>query len=253
MFSILVLAIVAAAAAGQQAAPFDSSKAVLSAPKVLAQIDASKLKGSVIRLAWGDGGSFFLRSAEMDKFQNELGKNFLVAPGGAMTPVTEEPSWAALYWSWKAGFSAPGAPDFRFDVETREQNKTATGSTSEAAGVENPNRSDPSASQVAKDFASMQKVVTTTVRLKGELIVELQNQRLVPGVTFSWAPAPQAALAYVNSRKRLVIIDRQGRKIEVPGTGDVLLPAWSPDGTKIAWLQKLEKKKYALMALEVGR
>lgn len=258
MLTIIVFTLLGAAAGGQQAATFDSSKAVLSQPKVITEIDAGKLKGELVRLAWGDDGSFFLRSAEMDRFQNELGKNFLIAPGGALTQVAEEPAWAALYWAWKAGFAAPGAPDFRFDVETREQNKTATGSTGQdfggaGGGTANPNRSDPSANQIAKDLGSMQKIVTTTVRLKGELIAEVQNRRLVPGTTFSWAPAPYAALAFVNSRKRLVILDRQGRKLEVPGTGDVLLPAWSQDGSQIAYLQKIDKKKYALTVVEITR
>jgi hypothetical protein len=258
MWPIIVFALLGAVAGGQPPASFDSSKAVLSAPKTIAEIDAGKLKGELVRLAWGDEGRFFLRSAEMDRFQNELGKNFVIAPGGALTQVTEEPAWAALYWVWKAGFAAPGAPDFRFDVETREQNKTATGSTGQdfggaGGGTANPNRSDPSANQIAKDLGSMQKVVTTTVRLKGELIVEVQNRRLVPGATFSWAPAPYAALAFVNSRKRLVILDRQGRKLEVPGTSDVYLPAWSPDGLKVAYLEKRDKRKYALMEVEVGK
>jgi hypothetical protein len=253
MLPILVLAVLAVAGGDPQTSGLDCARVVLSAPASVAEIDGSKLKGSLVRLAWGTDGSFFVRSAETDRYQNELGRNFLVAPGGALTQVPEEPAWAAMYWAWKAGFSAPGAPDFRFDVDTREQNKTATGSTSEAAGVQNPNRSDPTASPIAKDVASMQKVVTTTLRLKGEQIVQVQNARLVPGTTFSWAPAPAAALAFVNGRKRLVIMDRAGRKLEVPGTGDVLLPAWSPDGGRIAWIQKFEKKKYAIMAVEVGR
>ena len=43
-----------------------------------------------------------------------------------------------------------------------------------------------------------------------------------------------------------------GRTIEVPGATDVLLPAWSPDGTRLAYLQKKDKKKYVLNVVEVG-
>jgi hypothetical protein len=255
VLTALLLAIVAAVAAGEQAPSFDSSKASVSAPKVLAEIDAGKLKGDLSRLAWSDDGQFFLRSVERDIFQNELGKNYVLTPAGAMQQVTEEPAWSALYWSWKAGLSAPGSPDVKLDIERREQNRTATGSTGQdfgSGGTPNPNRSDPSSNQISKDMASMQKVVTVTVRFKGETIYEVQNSTLSPGTSFSWAPAPKQALVFVNGKKRLVIVDRNGRKLDVPGTGDVLLPAWSPDGSKIAFLQKIAKKRYALTVVEVG-
>jgi hypothetical protein len=253
---VLTIAILAALAAlggspdGQQAAAFDCSKAVLSQPKVVAEIDAGKFKGEPARLAIAQDGSIFVRWVETDRYQNELGKNFVIAPGGAMEPLSEQPPWAVQYWAWKTGFNAPGAPGLKFDVETRQQGKIATGSAG-GGGAVNPNMSDPYASPVGKDMASAQNVATTTVRLKGEVVAMAENQRLVPGLTFGWAPAPYAALAYVNGRKRLAIIDGEGRKVEVQGTTDVLLPAWSPDGKKIAWLQKTGRKKFTLMEIDL--
>lgn len=253
MFSIAVLLVLAQVAAPTVLAPFDGAKATVSAPSTLAQIDTGKMKGSPVRLAWGEGGTLFLRTAESDRWGNERGRNYVLTVGKTEpTPMEEEPAWASLYWGWKSGLVAPGVPTLRFDVETREQNKTATGSTSQAGGVDNPNRSDPTMSQPAKDFASMQKVVTTTVKLKGEVIVETQNARVAPGLTFGWAPAPMGALAYVDARKRLVLMDRNGRRMEVPGATDVLLPCWSPDGQRIAYLQKTEKKKYAVNVVTVA-
>jgi hypothetical protein len=256
MLIVVVLAL-AAALSAPQVQSFDVSKATVSAPKVVAEIDAGKLKGNLVRFAWSDDGRFFVRSAELDIYQNERGRNFVIAPGGAIQQVDEEPSWAAVYWNWKAGLLAPGAPDVRLEVETREQNKTATGSTGQDFGgsggtTPNPNRSDPTSNQISKDVNSMQRVVTTTVRFKGQVIAEVQNNRMSPGASFSWAPAPRTAVAFVGPRKRLVIVDREGRKLEVPGTEEVLLPAWSPDGSKIAYLQKVAKKKYALTVVEIG-
>jgi len=253
---VVTIAIFAALAAlgvnagGRQAAAFDCSKAALSQPRVVAEIDAGRFKGEPARLALAEDGSVFVRWVETDRYQNELGKNLVIAPGGAIQPITQQPSWAAQYWAWKAGFNAPGAPGLKFDVETRQQGKTATGSAG-GGGAVNPNMSDPYASSLGKDLASAQNVATTTVRLKGEVVAAAENQRLVPGLTFGWAPAPYAALAYVNGRKRLAIIDRDGRKMEVQGTADVLLPAWSPDGKKIAWLQKAGRKKFTLMEIDV--
>ena len=255
MFTALILALVAAVAGGGQAPAFDSSKATLSTPKVVAEIDSGKLKGEMARLAWGDDGQFFVRSVERDIFQNERGKNYVLTPAGAMQQVKDEPAWAALYWSWKAGLTAPGSPEVRLDVERREQNKTATGSSGQdfgSGGTPNPNRSDPSSNQIAKDVSSMQKIVTVTVRFRGETIYEVQNGTVAPGSSFSWAPAPKQALVFVNGKRRLVVIDRNGKTLEVPGTGDALLPAWSPDGTKIAFLQRMEKKRYALTVVEVN-
>jgi hypothetical protein len=194
----------------------------------------------------------FLRWAETDRWGNERAKNYLVRPGGgALAPVNEQPDWVASYWAWKSGFAAPGVPDLRFEVESREQTKLATGSTTEAPGVANPNRSDPTMSQPAKDYASMQKIVTTTVKLKGRLIVEAQNEAVVPGLTFGWAPAPMGVLAYADAKCRLAMVDREGRRLEVAGTRDVILPAWSPDGKRIACLVRQDKKKYLLSVMSV--
>jgi hypothetical protein len=255
MFIVLVLWLAGQSAA--QPAAINTAQLTLSAPTAVLEIDGGKLKGNPARLSWGDG-TFFLRSASSDRFGNELGKNYLIpATGAALTVTDEEPTWALIYWGWKAGGAAPGIPDLKFEVERQEKNKTATGSTGQdmggaGGGTANPNNSDPTQSQIAKDLGSMQRIVTTTVRLKGQLIFEAQNKPIMPGLMYSWAPAPLGALAYADDKGRLVIIDRLGHKLEVPGTSGVVLPAWSPDGKRIAYLQKKDKKKYALMVVEVG-
>ena len=139
MFPVFILALLGQVAAS--AAIFDASRATLSAPSTVLEIDSSKLQGSPVRLAWGDDGSLFLRAAETDRWGNERGRNYVLTPGKPEpTPVAEEPAWAATYWAWKSGPVAPGVPSLRLDVETRQQPKTAVGSTADVSA--NPNRSD---------------------------------------------------------------------------------------------------------------
>jgi len=232
---------------------FDASRATFSSPQAVVEIDTGKLKGAPTRLAVNDDGTIFLRTADVDRFGNENGRNYVASPASAaFDRVDEAPAWVSLYWSWKSGVAAPGVPALQFDVEVREKGTLATGSTSQADGVDNPNRSDPSSNQIAHDMASYQKVVTTTVKLKGQLVFEGQNKPFAPGVSFGWAPAPLGALAFTDAGKRLIVIDREGRKKEVPGASDVLLPGWTTDGRHLFYLEKKSGKKYTLMMVDVS-
>jgi hypothetical protein len=47
-------------------------------------------------------------------------------------------------------------------------------------------------------------------------------------------------------------MDRSGTKQEIAGSKDALLPAWSPDGMRLAWLQRDGKKKYQLKIASVN-
>ena len=60
-------------------------------------------------------------------------------------------------------------------------------------------------------------------------------------------------IAFVDSERHLKLVDRDGHTRTVPDTKDVLLPAWSPDGTRIAWLQKAGGDRYVIMAIDVRR
>ena len=138
----------------------------------------------------------------------------------------------------------------KFDTETQTQMTTAVGTVRD--GGLSQSRGDPSQAQATADYASAQQVATVTIKLKGKVIAQSVNASVAPGLLWSWAPAPIGALAYVDSRKRLVLIDRVGQTVEFAGATDVLLPAWSPDGTRLAYLQKKDKKRYVLNVVEVG-
>jgi hypothetical protein len=230
----------------------DVAQFTVSAPRTVTEVDTGKIPGSPVRLAWGPDGSFYVRVAETDRWANERSRHFVVMPADKATlaPIDGEPSWAPSYWMWKSATLAPGMPTLKLDIEIRQELATAVGTVRD--GGESQNRGDPSRPQGATDVASAQNVRKTTVRLKGETVAETVNATFIPGLTFSWAPSPMGLLAYVDGKKRLMLMDREGRKREIAGAVDVLLPAWSPDGKQIAYLQK-NKKKYVLTLIDVGR
>jgi hypothetical protein len=50
---------------------------------------------------------------------------------------------------------------------------------------------------------------------------------------------------------KLFIMDTKGKKQEVDGTRDALLPALSPDATRLAWVRRDGRKKYSLIVANV--
>ncbi len=111
-------------------------------------------------------------------------------------------------------------------------------------------------STAARDLtdANVGATQVRTLLLKDEVIGEYVNAPLVPGLTFGWSPEPLQAVAYVAHSHRLMLMDVvSGAKQEVSATSDVLLPAWSPDGSQIVFLQKTSRKTFALMRVTVTR
>jgi len=111
-------------------------------------------------------------------------------------------------------------------------------------------------STAARDLtdANVGATQVRTLLLKGEVIGEYVNAPLVPGLTFGWSPEALQAVAYVAHSHRLMLMDVvSGAKQEVSATSDVLLPAWSPDGSQIVFLEKTGRKTFALMRVTVTR
>ena len=98
----------------------------------------------------------------------------------------------------------------------------------------------------------MQKQQVISLTLKSETVGEFVNQQFLPGYTFGWAPESSGPMiAYRNQAGRLSVMDEQGQKQEIAGTKDVILPAWSADGAKIAFLQKSGKNRYDLVIVNM--
>jgi Tol biopolymer transport system component len=97
----------------------------------------------------------------------------------------------------------------------------------------------------------MQKQQVITLTLKNEVVGEFVNQQFLPGYTFGWAPQPLRMITYCTQTGRVAVMDEEGQKQELAGTREAVLPAWSADGSKIAYLQKSGKKKYTLLVIDI--
>jgi hypothetical protein len=256
---ILVLAIVMAVQAQAAARPVDATRVAFSAPRRVLSVAVEELNGSPDRLAWSpDGQQIYLRATRTDRWGNQTVRHYEVRlADGKLRPVEREPSWSGRYWEWKAALMAPGVPDFRVSVESRDERKTATGV--DTGGALLGGGSDPTlgaglgaqGSAIAGIAVQAQMVRTTTFTLKGALLAEFVNTTPVAGLTYGWAPARMDAIVYVSKKSRLIVMDRAGRKREVPSVTDALLPGWSDDGARIAWLQRLGGKRIALVVMDV--
>ena len=255
---------------GLALAPFDSlplaqdrqapsaKTAQVSAPTQVSTIDAGKLKGEPIQLGWSpDGTKLFLQTAGRDKVGMIANPRFYLmsASDGKPEPVDTPPAWAAEYWAWKAGQFAPGSKTYGIDL--KEDYRTVAAISSPMGGALAKGGADTSggggttAEDVANRAQQAQKLRVVTLAVKGETVGESVGLQFQPGYTFSWSPAALAMMAYGNQSGRLAVMDRQGQKQEVGGTKNVILPAWSNDGSKIAFLQKAGKNKYDLFIATV--
>jgi hypothetical protein len=230
----------------------------VSQPRVVIQLTTGELQGQPTRLAWSpDGQELYLRAVRTDTWGNERVWHYVVRLADSrLTPAEGEPQWALAYWVRKSALGAPGIADFRIAVETRETRKTATGSGSgmgQNGGDPNLGAElGPQGQAIIMSSLQAQRVTTTTMRLKGELLGEFVNTPAVPGLRFGWAPAGSGMIAFANAKNRLVLMDASGRKHAVPGVKDVLLPAWSDDGAHLACLQRMARDKFVLAILDLS-
>jgi len=257
MLAILLASLVVQASAPQPAPVPDVRKLTVSAPKILSEIDTTKVQGSPVGLAWNADGTIYLRVTQgKDKTRHY---QIATVPALSVGQSDQIPAWAANYWSWKSATSAPDDPSLKIETEqrrerTRSVNTSSGGSLAGmssaalAAGGAGEGVSD-SVAAAAANSAVMSDIVT--MRFKGQVVAEWINEIPQPGMRFGWAPAPMGVLACVDADGRLALLDRDGHKALVPGASHALLPAWSLDGKRIVYLQKQSQTLYLLMIASV--
>ena len=250
----------------QVAAPasraMDAGRLVVSKPTAVAQLSGDTLPGFPLRLVWSpDGREIYLRLVRRDRWANETLFHYFISVGdGVIRTQTREPSWAVTSWAWKSAYVCPGVPAFRIETDTRTEMRSATHSG--AGGSIAQNSGDPygpgfelgpQGQAILSGALQSQRITTITLRIKGQMVGEFINAEPIPGLMFGWGPGGFDALVYADTRRRLVVMDKTGKRHESRDIKGVLLPAWSPDGARLAWLEQSSSKKFAVTIADVTR
>jgi hypothetical protein len=254
MLSILVAALLAQAAS-TLAPVSDARQLQISEPKVIAEIDTAKVQGTPVGLALNTDGTLYLRVQGKDKARHY---QIVTTPEVTIGQVDQLPQWAATYWNWKGATVAPGDPALKLDVEQRADRSRAVNAPSggEMAGMASA-ALPPGGGQGVSEGAAINAANTSmagqivTLRFKGQVVGEWANETPQPGMRIGWAPAPMGLLAYSDTEGRLLIADREGHRVPIPGTKNVTLPAWSTNGKQVVYLQKTSASRYTLMVAGV--
>jgi hypothetical protein len=248
MLDLLLLTSVLAISPGQTpATAVDAAAVHIGAPATITELDLGKLKGELRQVSWSrDGSELYVQTADGTPGA-ETFRHYLVAiAGGAAKPIDRVPEWATEYWGVKSDRFAPGLRSLMIGVEQKHQKMaigTGTGRPGEQAGG-----SAGSGSVDIEKTAEGQYQNVARLTFAGETISEFINQVPIPGLMFSWGPTGSGAMAYTDREAgHLMLIDQHQHKQVVSGVKAALLPAWSTDGTRLAWVQKAGRRKYTLM------
>ncbi len=89
--------------------------------------------------------------------------------------------------------------------------------------------------------------------LLGESVGKFVDAKAIPGLTFGWGPENSGTIAFVDSDGRLFVMDQRKHKKPVNGVKDAMLPAWTADGTRLAYVQKTARKKYVMAWVPISK
>ena len=238
-----------------QAAPREESLR-FSEPTTLATLDLDKLKGELSRLAWSpDGSQLYVQTLEggFGKPNVKLRHYLLSATDGAKRDLQVEPDWALEYWTAKSGQASPDDESLKIELKS-EARRERTTSLPQGGELARGGTTSTITQNDELSILALQTVPVHTMLLHGETIGEFVNSVIVPGLTFGWGPKGSRAIAFAAQKTgRIVVMDDRGRTWEIAGSKDAILPAWSPDGGRLAWLQKDGRKKHLLQVSRIDR
>jgi hypothetical protein len=239
----------------QTSGAVDVSALKVSSPVAVAELDLGSLKGELRQIGWApDLSQLYVQTAEGNPTSPKLHHYVVSASGGAVAPAKEPPAWAPDYWSYKSDRFAPGIGSLFIDVEQKfETMKYGTGSAGAIDQADRASGGLTTSGTNADRAAVSDKLHVVRLTLLGEAVSEFVNEAPVPGLMFGWGPAGSGAIAFTDRDGRLFLFDRDKHKESVSGAKNALLPAWSTDGSRLAWAQKNARRKYSLVVATVSR
>lgn len=234
----------------------DVSALKVGAPTTVVELDLGKLKGELRQIGWApDGSKLYIQTADGPAQSPKLRHYAVNVEGGAIANLDQQPDWANAYWAHKSDRSAPGIASLMIDLEQKfETLKTGTGQAGALDREANPAGGNVgNIDTLAKGNDQNQKQHVVRLTLLDQTISEFVNETPIPGLMFSWGPVKSGAIAYTDRDGRLHLLDQQKHKQTVSVAKDALLPAWTLDGSRLAWAQKSGRKKYTLVYATVSR
>lgn len=239
--------------------PLTVGELKISEPATLTELNMDRLRGVPSRLAWSpDGAQLYVQTLEGSFGQGDakLRHYLFSSSNGAQKEAQAEPEWAAAYWAAKSHQAAPDVPGYKIGLESevRAERTTSTPMGGDLArGGVSGGTGGTSATEAISAANTTQGSTVHVMKLKGETIGEFINSVIVPGLTFGWGPKGTKVIAFAAPKTgRLVVMNDAGLKQEVNGSKEAVLPAWSPDGARLAWLQKQGRKAYLLRIAQVS-
>ncbi|HJU44217.1 MAG TPA: hypothetical protein VJ691_15430 [Vicinamibacterales bacterium] len=251
------LVMVSLSARAQQ--PLRVEGLAFSEPATVAEIDSDRMKGQPARLAWSpDASRLYVQMLDgnFGRPGARLSHYVYAADSGKREELQAEPDWASKYWSVKSGQASPDNAAIK--IELKSENRTEKsisvpmGGDLARGGADAGATGSSAGDGIAAAYGRQTSLVHSML-LAGEPVGEFVNSVIVPGLTFGWGPRGSQLIAYSAVKGgRLMVMDVKGNKKEVRDTENTLLPAWSPDGTRLAWLQRDGRKKFDLRVARVA-
>ena len=222
-------------------------------PATVAELDLEKLKGELRQIGCSrDCRELYVQTVVGEPASQKLRHYLMPLEGGARQSIDQAPEWATDHWGFKSDRFARGLRSLMIDFEQKQEKTrigTGTGRPGDAAA-------GPASAGVPVDIENTsegQYQNYARLTFMGETISEFVNQVPIPGLMFSWGPVGSGAMAYTDREAgHLMLIDQHKHKQTLGGIKDALLPAWSIDGTRLAWVYKSGRKKYTLVWAKVA-
>ena len=255
MTLFLVLAL--AAQTGGRPTPTALDTLTCSAPVTLTELNSHKLGGQIVQMAWSpDGTKLYVQTTKADQYGNPDSRHYVLVLDSHAKPerLDVEPDWASQFWSVKSSPVSPGSGSFKISVDSHQETIRSTSvSMGGALATGDVQGSGTTVNDVTTAIRGEQTATIIQLRAANRTIGTWTNEQVHPGFTFGWAPASLGLLAYADRQHdgRLILLDAAGHTHELRDTKHVILPAWSDDGTRLAYLQRDGGTKYRLQIINV--